>query len=47
MEDMQSAIDGAELVVFEGSSHMAFVEEREAYMAVMQRFLESAEQRPS
>jgi proline iminopeptidase len=47
MEDMQSAIDGAELVVFEGSSHMAFVEEREAYMAVMQQFLESAEQRPS
>jgi len=43
MEDMRSRIPGAELVVFEDSSHMAFVEEREAYMATMNRFLDRVE----
>lgn len=43
MQEMQAAIAGSELVIFEESSHMAFVEEREAYMAVMNRFLEHAE----
>jgi pimeloyl-ACP methyl ester carboxylesterase len=43
MADMQAALPGSELVVFEESSHMAFVEERQAYMAAMNRFLEAAE----
>jgi proline iminopeptidase len=43
MEDMQSRIPDAELVVFEDSSHMAFVEERTAYMAVMRRFLSTVD----
>lgn len=44
MADMQRRIPGADLVVFEDSSHMAFVEEREAYMATMNRFLDQVEQ---
>jgi proline iminopeptidase len=43
MADMQVGIPGSELVVFEQSSHMAFQEEREAYMATMNRFLDRAE----
>ena len=43
MQDMQAAIEGSELVIFEESSHMAFVEEREAYMTVLRRFLDAAE----
>jgi len=43
MEDMQGRIPDAELVVFEDSSHMAFQEERAAYMATMNRFLEAVE----
>ena len=43
MEDMRSRIPDAELVVFEDSSHMAFVEEREAYMTTMNRFLDRVE----
>ena len=43
MADMQAAISGSELVVFEESSHMAFAEEREAYIAVMNDFLDRAE----
>jgi proline iminopeptidase len=45
----RDGIPGAELVIFEDSSHMAFVEEREAYMAVVNRFLDRVEdydQRP-
>jgi proline iminopeptidase len=34
-----AGIPDAELVVFEHSGHMAFVEEREAYRAALQRFL--------
>jgi proline-specific peptidase len=43
MADMQAGIPGSELVVFEESSHMAFQEEREAYMATMRRFLHAVE----
>lgn len=44
MQDMQARIPGAELVIFEDSSHMAFVEEREEYVATMNRFLDRVEQ---
>jgi len=43
MEDMRGRIPNAELVVFEHSSHMAFVEERTAYTATMNRFLDRVE----
>jgi proline iminopeptidase len=43
MEDMRGRIPDAELVVFEDSSHMAFVEERATYMATMNRFLDRVE----
>jgi proline iminopeptidase len=43
MEDMRAGMTDAELVIFEESSHMAFVEEREAYMATMNRFLDAVE----
>ena len=43
MEDMRRRIPDAELVIFEESSHMAFVEEREAYIATMNRFLDRVE----
>jgi proline-specific peptidase len=43
MEDMRGLMPNAELVVFEDSSHMAFVEEREAYIATMNRFLDRVE----
>ena len=39
----RDGIRGSELVIFEDSSHRAFVEEREAYMAVMNRFLDGVE----
>jgi proline-specific peptidase len=43
MEDMQRRIPDAELVIFEESSHMAFVEERERYVATVRGFLERVE----
>lgn len=43
MQDMQGLMPDAELVVFEESSHMAFVEEREAYVATMNAFLDRIE----
>ncbi len=43
MEDMRARMPNAELVVFEESSHMAFVEERAAYVATMNRFLDRVE----
>jgi proline-specific peptidase len=43
MQDMQGLMPDAELVVFEESSHMAFVEEREAYIATMNAFLDRVE----
>lgn len=39
----QSLVPGAELAVFEHSSHMPHVEERDAYMSVVRRFLHAAE----
>jgi pimeloyl-ACP methyl ester carboxylesterase len=36
----------AELVIFENSSHMAFIEEREAYIRVVGDFLARVEARP-
>ncbi len=38
-EAIAAGIDGAELVVFERSAHMAFVEEPEAYIATIRSFL--------
>jgi proline iminopeptidase len=43
MEDMRALMPDAELIIFEESSHMAFVEEREAYMPAMNRFLDRVE----
>jgi proline-specific peptidase len=43
MEDMRGLMPDAELVVFEESSHMAFVEEREAYIETMNRFFDRIE----
>ena len=43
MQDMQARMPDAELVLFEESSHMAFVEERDAYMATMRGFLDRVE----
>ena len=43
MADMQAGIPGSELVVFEESSHMAFVEEREGYIATVRDFLHRVE----
>ena len=43
MEEMRGLMPNAQLLVFEESSHMAFVEQREAYMAAMNRFLDRVE----
>jgi proline iminopeptidase len=43
LEAMHQGIQGSELVIFEESSHMAFVEERETYMTAVNRFLERVE----
>jgi proline iminopeptidase len=43
LEVERDGIRGSELVIFEDSSHMAFAEEREAYMAVVNRFLDRVE----
>lgn len=40
---LADGIPDAELVIFEESSHMAFVEERDAYVATVRRFLEHVE----
>jgi proline iminopeptidase len=44
MQDMQAHIPGSELIIFEDSSHMAFVEEPDAYRAAVSRFLDRVEQ---
>jgi proline-specific peptidase len=44
MTVLASGIDGAELVIFEQSAHLAFVEERESYLSVMAGFLARAEE---
>jgi proline-specific peptidase len=43
MAVLASGIPGAELVIFEDSSHMAFIEERERYLGVLGDFLARAE----
>ncbi|MBI2755386.1 MAG: proline iminopeptidase-family hydrolase, partial [Chloroflexi bacterium] len=43
MADMQAGIPGSELAIFEQSSHMAFVEERDAYIATVRDFLHRVE----
>jgi proline-specific peptidase len=43
MQDMRALMPDAELVIFEESSHMAFVEERDAYMETMNGFLDRVE----
>jgi proline-specific peptidases, Bacillus coagulans-type subfamily len=43
MAVLADGIPDAELVIFEESSHMAFVEERDAYVATVRRFLEHVE----
>lgn len=43
LEAMHQRIKGSELVIFEQSSHMAFVEERTSYMIRVNRFLERVE----
>lgn len=43
MADMQVGIPGAELAIFEESSHMAFVEERATYIARVRDFLHRVE----
>ena len=45
MADMQAAMPNAELAVFEDSSHMAFQEERVAYIATVREFLARTEGR--
>jgi proline-specific peptidase len=44
MADMRDLMPHAELIIFEESSHMAFVEERPAYVAAMNRFLDAVEE---
>ena len=41
---LASGIDGAELVIFEQSAHLAFVEEPERYLSVIAGFLAGAEE---
>ena len=41
--DMHRRIPGSQLVIFEQSSHLAFVEEREAYIAAVNAFLDRVE----
>jgi pimeloyl-ACP methyl ester carboxylesterase len=36
---LAEGLGDAELVIFENSSHMAFIEEREAYIRVAEAFL--------
>jgi pimeloyl-ACP methyl ester carboxylesterase len=44
MAVLASGIDEAELVIFEQSAHLAFVEEREQYLSVIAGFLARAEE---
>jgi proline iminopeptidase len=47
MQMLAGAIEGAELAIFEGSSHMAFVEERGAYVRRLREFLVRIDDAPS
>ena len=40
---MHKRMPGSELVIFEQSSHLAFVEEREAYIRTVNNFLDRVE----
>jgi pimeloyl-ACP methyl ester carboxylesterase len=42
---LAEGIKDAELVIFENSSHMAFIEERAAYIQVVEAFLARVEAR--
>ena len=42
---LAEGINDAELVIFENSSHMAFIEERERYLQVVEAFLARVEAR--
>ena len=44
---LAEGIPGAELVIFENSSHLAFLEERESYIRVVDDFLARTESRPT
>jgi pimeloyl-ACP methyl ester carboxylesterase len=44
---LAEGIPDAELVIFENSSHMAFIEEREPYIQVVNDFLARAEASPA
>jgi L-proline amide hydrolase len=44
-ETVHRGISGSEWVIFENSSHMPHVEETEAYLQVLSRFLERVEAR--
>jgi proline-specific peptidase len=41
--EMYRRMPGSELAIFEESSHLAFIEEREAYMRTMNKFLDRVE----
>ena len=43
---LADGIRDAELVIFEDSSHLAFIEERERYLRVVEDFLARIEARP-
>jgi pimeloyl-ACP methyl ester carboxylesterase len=43
--EMHERTPGSELVVFEGSAHLPFEEERELFMATLRDFLARAESR--
>ena len=43
---LAQGIPGAELVIFENSSHMAFIEERGPYIQAVSDFLSRAEASP-
>ena len=42
---LAEGIRGAELAIFEDSSHLAFIEERESYLRVVEDFLNRIEAR--
>jgi L-proline amide hydrolase len=46
-EVMHSAIEGSEWIIFEQSSHMAHVEEKELFIQTVKAFIESVEGRLS
>jgi pimeloyl-ACP methyl ester carboxylesterase len=47
MAVLADGIPNAELIIFEESSHMAFVEEREAYVDTVRQFLNKVDGGPA